>query len=327
MNIVIVKILFQNRKKYILKLTIFFSLCSFIGLSFPVNSEIYMWKDENGKTHFGDKKIEDANQQTVDIKFQESEWKKYVIEINDVDNVLTDQEKDRIQNDVDTVYQFFDKKLYFDIYKTVPVKIRLYGKEEGYLRYLSDEYKTNGKHSRGVYFPSKNEIVTFINVKERWRTFWTIKHESSHAIVDTLTPFLPAWLDEGLAENMEALGLKSNSFILQMHSENHHDANQAYLSGWNFDIETFLSTSSDTFYAQLEQGGSPNQANTGELVRMFLSTNPGRGFIIHLIHVYERGSLLYSSYVADEHYIGGLKVMQDDWSRWVARPVSKDIEL
>ena len=303
------------------------SLCCLLSLSLPTYAEIYSWKDKNGNMHFSDKKIEGIGQKRVNIKVKTSEWGKYVIDINDVDGILTEQEKQRIQEDVNAVYQFFDRKLYFDIHKTVPVNIRLYEKKEDYQRYVLDTNSKASINSRGIYFPKTNEIALYLNPKERWRTFWTIKHETSHAIVDTVTPFVPSWLNEGLAENMEALGVNRNDFFLYPHRENHRNAENAHKRGNNLDVKKFLSLSSTKFYKQLKSEGSSHQTHAGELVRLFLSTKPGLKFVIRLIHIYERGARTYGSHLAKEHYTGGLKVLQNDWNRWVSRPESQKLKL
>jgi len=302
------------------------SLSLLLCLSFSVYGEVYSWKDKNGKMHFGDKKITGIQQQKLDLKVQKSKWKKYSIEVMDVDSVLTEKELERIKSDVNTVYHFFDKKLYFDIYKTVPVKIRLFKDRREYALYLSETYEHKGWHTRGVYFSKTNEIVVVLNEKQRWRTFWTIKHETSHAIVDSLTPFVPAWLNEGLAENMEVIGKNKRNFVLYPHNENQQYAYKAN-QGKTLNVKKFLSLNSSDLYALLKQPLSPIQAYTGELVRMLLSTKPGRSFFIRLIHDYKRGSRIYGSKLASEHYIGGLTVLQNDWNSWINRLKSQQINM
>jgi len=299
-----------------------------LSISAISNAEIYTWQDENGNTHFSDTKVEGRQQKQLDLKVQRSHWKKFQIDINDVDHVLTEQEKQQITEDVNNVYQFFDKHLYFSMYKTVPVKIRLYQTQQAYQRYLAQQYgEHNAKHSRGIYIRASNEIVLFVNPDERWRTFWTIKHETSHAIVDTVTPFVPAWLNEGLAENMEALSVEREKLVLKPHRENHALVARAQQQGQWLDVKDFLTLSSQRYYQQLQSGPSMNQANAGELVRLFLSTRPGKDFVIRLIHIYELGSRQYGAYIVDEHYIGGLTVLQNDWDRWVERQTSQQISL
>lgn len=296
-------------------------------LSLPAYGEIYSWKDAKGITHFGDKVVRGVEQNKVELKVQESKWEKYVIDIIDVDNILTGKERHRIEREVNAVYQFFDRKLYFDIYKTIPIKIRLYEKQESYDRYLSDKASGNRKGSRGIYLPKTNEIVLTLNQKERWRTFWTIKHETTHVIIKSLTPFVPAWFNEGLAENMESLGVKDNNLILHPHSENKRSARKESKAGNNLNVEKLTSLTSRNYYENMEHGQNTYQAYAGELVRMLLSTEPGKSIIHRMIHTYKRGSRMNSSYIIDKHYYGGLAKMQNNWNSWVSRANSNQIKL
>lgn len=302
-------------------------LFSLLIFSFSVNAQIYRWVDESGKVHYSDKKPEGAKQEEVHLKKHDSQWQQYVIEVNDVDNILTAEEKKRIEDDVNDVYRFFDEVLYFDIYKTVPVKIRLYETQNSYIRHLKSKGSTNIFNSRGVYYPASNEIILYLNPEERWRTFWTIKHETSHAIVDTLTPFVPRWLNEGIAENMEALGVSEKSFFLHPHHENFNSINKAYKNGTRFDIAEFLSLPSKDYDRHATSAGRFRQSFVGELVRMLLSSKSGKVFLNRLIHSYERGDRTFSTYLVDKHYLGGMIVMQNNWTRWVNRPGSTKLEL
>lgn len=306
---------------------LFFSMFTVLFLSSITKAEIYSWKDENGKTHFGDQKINHVNQKTIDLKKHHNQWKKFDIEINDVDGVLSPKEKQRIRKDVNTVYRFFDNILYFDIYTTVPVKIRLFADNNGYKKYLADTYNSSNHNSRGIYFPRTNEIVLFINEKVRWRTFWTIKHETSHAIVDVLTPYIPAWLNEGLAENMEAVTLKNDALILYKHKENHRNIARSHNSRRLKPLKDFLRLSSRDWRRQLQDSSPYYQTQAGELARMYLSTPTGINFLIDLIHMFERGERTLTAYLAEKHYIGGLKVMQNNFNAWASREKPSIIHL
>lgn len=313
----------NSRIHFVLSLIVYFILF----FSFCAHSEIYSWKDKDGKIHFGDKVIADVEQKSVDLKLKKSKWKRYSIEVNDVDNILTDNERQRIDIDVNTVYQFYDEKLYLDFYKTVPVKIRLYEKQEGYQRYLSGRGYKNTKGTRGMYFPQSNEIVLYLNKKERWRTFWTIKHETSHAVVDSLTEYTPAWFNEGLAENMESLGYRDGDFFLYPHAENKRSINRARESGHRLNVDNFLAMSSQDYYTSMKSGYSRYQAYAGELVRMLLTDERGQNILRRILHTYKRGSRAYSDQIIEEHYFGGLTALQIHWDDWVIRDSSKKILL
>jgi len=303
----------------------FMSLC-LLALSFAqaTQAEIYSWKDEHGRVHFGDRKLEQVQQETVELDVQQSQFSKFDIEINDVDSVLTEDEVLRIKQDVNAVYQFYDRVLFFDIYKTVPVKIRLYEKAEDFYAYLSSK-GANKRNVRGVYFRSTNEIVLPLNKKEHFRTFWTIKHEVSHAICDTLTPFVPSWFNEGIAENMETLERDESGLFLAWHVENHASLKRGLQREPQHNIKDFLAKRSDTFYKDMQSSSPYNQAHAGELVRLLLSNKVGRNFIVRLIHYYSRGERLLSHLVFEEHYLGGLPVLQNQWNRWRQREQSETI--
>lgn len=296
-------------------------------ISLPSHAEILSWKDKNGRVHFGDKIIKGVKQENVKLNIQKSQWKRFIIEVNDIDNILTAKERQRIETDVNTVYQFFDKKLYFDFYKTVPVKIRLFEKQRSYHNYLSEQGSTNGNNSRGMYFPSTNEIVLYLNQKDRWRTFWTIKHEVSHAIIDSLTPYTPAWLNEGLAENMESLGLREGVFFLYSHNENKRSASRSEKTDSRLKVKRLLSLSNRDYYEGMRNGYNIYQAHSGELIRMLLSKEVGQRIIRRMIHTYKRGSRTYSSHLIDKHYVGGLTILQVNWNAWISRTNSKKILL
>ncbi|MCP4490465.1 MAG: DUF4124 domain-containing protein [Gammaproteobacteria bacterium] len=303
------------------KLLLLFSLST---LSY---GKIYKWVDEKGKVHFGDKSLSNINQEEVTLKAKATKWKKYEIEITDVDNILTKKERQRIARDVNAVYHFFDNKLYFDFYRTVPVKIHLFEKQKSYQHYLLSKGVKNKKGTRGIYIGKSNEIVLPLNQEIRWRTFWTIKHETTHAIIDSATPFVPAWLNEGLAENMESLGFSDGSLIIYPHEENWNSTNKANRTGKRLDVKQLLSTSSTNFYASMKHRNNSYQAYAGELVRMFLSTKPGMSLVRRMIHEYKRGSRLYGANILEEHYLGGLSTLQYDWNTWVTRTKSKRIKL
>lgn len=310
-------------------LIILLLLVNLVFLNIPAYGDIYSWKDKSGVTHFGDKKLGSVKQAKVELKVKSSMWKEYIIDINDIDNVLTDKEILQIRKDVNAVYNFFDNKLHFDIFKTVPVKIRLYEKQENYQRFISSKmaYINYHKKTRGMYFPRTNEIIVLLNKKERWRTFWTIKHETSHAIVDTLTPFIPSWFNEGIAENMEVLKSDGQDLVLLPHSENYLSVMRDYNKGNNIGVEKLLSISSRAFYTKQVCGRSSNHSCVGEFVRMLLSTRHGKSFVTRIIHIYKGGSRIYSSTLVDMHYVGGLFRLKYNWNNWVARSTNEVLKL
>jgi hypothetical protein len=283
----------------------------------PAHAEIYQWTDGNGRVHFGDRKLQDAAQVVLDVKTARSQWQPYAIAIETVDVELSTAERARIAADVNNVYRFFDNVLFFDMYKTVPVKIRIYPDDRSYRAYLATVIKTPMPPTFGVYLSRSNEIAVYIQ-PDRQATFQTIKHEAAHAIVDTITPFTTAWLNEGLAEQMETLTIENDRLVIGRNRENSFflrklSAEPHGLVG----LAELFALASDEWRRHHSASGVRLYSQTGELVYFLLSSAPGRNFIVRLLHRYERGARELSSQLVEQDYTGGIRAMQGAWNHWV----------
>lgn len=291
-----------------------FALCL---LPVFAQAEIYRYTDENGVVHFGDRKVPDRQQETVTVRGSASDWQRFQIDIETRGDVmLSDAERSRITTDVNNVYRFFDDILYFDLYKTVPVNIRVLPDKTAYQRYVAANINGNVPPSRGIFLSRTNQIVVYIR-EDRDGTFRTISHETAHAIVASLTPYVPAWLNEGLAEQMEMLSAKNGHLQLRAHPEN--TAVVQYLQARHLlpEVEDFLAMQSRDWRNHYNDQGYSLQSQTGEFVYFLLSTPTGRSFLVRLIHQYQRGDRTLAAHLVDEHYVGGMRVMQDNWALWL----------
>ena len=88
-----------------------------------------------------------------------------------------------------------------------------------YRNYLVRRNKGLAVASYGLYIPSEHQIVVYVQ-ENRNRTFETIKHEVSHAVVDTIVPYAPLWWNEGRAEQMEMLERDESGLYFERHQEN-----------------------------------------------------------------------------------------------------------
>ncbi|KEQ16202.1 hypothetical protein GZ78_23505 [Endozoicomonas numazuensis] len=300
-------------------------------ISFSSHAKIYSWVDEKGVKHFSSyAKSTDAEE--VQLEAPVSQWKKTEIKIIDEGFDLTESERERIRRDVVAVYEFFDKKLYFDIYKTVPVSIKAFGDKQAYVEYIrnhkgiSRQSKDNSHNTLGIYLPKFNEIVIY-QQKYRERSFSTIKHEVSHAITDTLTPFVPSWLNEGIAENMETIGFEKGGFSIGPHLINYNHMKKHKRESKLLPVKEFLSLTSKEWRKKNIRSGYVMQTQAGELTRMLLSTDTGLNFISRLMHNYKRGDKTIAFYLVDDEYFGGTGMLESKWSLWVNRKQSDSIAL
>ncbi|WP_299580077.1 DUF4124 domain-containing protein [uncultured Microbulbifer sp.] len=300
---------------------LFLSLTSFTAIA-----NIYKWTDKNGQVHFSDQKIDSVQQEVIKPKSHTSYWSRHDISVEAVDTNLSKQELNKIVEDVNLVYEFYDRVLFFDFYKTVPVKVLVLKDKKAYYEHLRERMGKEPSSSYGVYFPQDNQIIVYIQ-KERARTFRTIKHEVSHAITDTVTPYSPSWLNEGLAEQMETLSRSGEQLRITRHMENYRWINPPEYREQLMDIATFLSLPSKNWRHQLRSGKARLQPQTGQFLYFLLSTPTGKSFVIRLIHKFERGDRTLSYYHVDKDYIGGIKSLEINWRNWLSGETEKHINF
>lgn len=279
-------------------------------------AKIYKWVDEGGKIHFSDREDHSVEQEVINVKPGASKWSRFDIRIKAVDVALSDEENQQIVDGVNNVYEFFDRVMSFDMYRTVPVNILILKDRTEYRNYLVRKNRGLAVASYGLYMPSEHQIVVYVQ-KNRSRTFKTIKHEVSHAVVDTIVPYAPAWLHEGLAEQMEMLERDQTGLYFERHEENLRVVAQAREQGRLTGIEQFLKLPSNRWRHSEMSGHGSLRAQSGQFLSFLLSKPTRRNFVVRLMHNFNRGDRTLAYYLVDDNYIGGVNMLGLDWSRWL----------
>lgn len=304
----------------------FFLVVSIVSICSSLHAEIYKWVDENGKVHFGDRKMNGAELKVLNLNQVKSERSQFNIDIKTIDVELTQEEHKHIVDSVNYVYEFFNRALYLDIYKTVPVNIVILKDKNAYVSYLTQNGWGKSAVSYGIYVRKRHQIVTYIR-DEREGTFRTIRHEVSHAIVHTIMPYTPAWLNEGLAEQMETLSRKEAGLYITSHKYNRRVVDRAVKNGTLIDISEFLKLPSAKWRHTISRGERSLQSQAGQFVYYLLSTPPNRSFVTRLMHNFEQGDRTLSYYLVNDNYIGGVKALEVNWSHWAKKQSKSIVEL
>ena len=217
---------------------------------------------------------------------------------------------------MNNVYEFFDRVMSFDMYETVPVNILIFKNSAEYRDYLVRKNRGMSVASYGLYIPSEHQIVVYVQ-KNRSLTFKTIKHEVSHAVVDTIVPYAPAWLNEGLAEQMEMLERDESGLYFERHHENQWVVDQAREQGRLAAIDQLLKLPSNKWRHSDLSGRGSLRAQSGQFVYFLFSKPTSRNFVVRLMHNFNRGDRTISYYLVDDNYIGGVTMLGLDWRRWL----------
>ncbi len=81
-----------------------------------------------------------------------------------------------------------------------PVQIILFQDHGSYLRYVAPKIP-QARHRKAIYY--RNGDVSQIYAYQSRTLLNDLRHEMTHALLHQHLPFLPLWLDEGLAEYLE----------------------------------------------------------------------------------------------------------------------------
>jgi len=290
------------------------------------SAKIYKWVDEYGQAYFSDKKNHDIDQEIVLLKPRKLNQHRFSVQIETRDVTLTGIENESIIDGAKDVYEIFDKVLFFDIHKKVDIDILILKNRDEYKKHLKKNYRGSAISSYGVYFPVENKIIVYMQ-KDREDTFKTIKHEVSHAIVDAIMPYAPAWLNEGLAEQMETLNRKRSGLYLEPHPYNRQRVTEVSRNGKLTNIDEFLKLPSKDWRHSLDDRQKGLQSQAGQFVYFLFSTPPNRNFIVRMIHKFERGDRTLSYHLVNDAYTGGVKSMEATWNSWVNKQSNEAIEF
>lgn len=291
-----------------------------------VQAEIYKWVDDQGRVHYGDRAQSESKAEQVELANETTYWKPYEIEIKWDSVELSREEIERIADDVNNVYRFYDHVIYFDMYKTVPVKIRIFPDSGPYYEYIQKVTKKPPTPSWGVFIFKNNEIVVYMR-DQREKTFNTIKHETSHAILYTMARGTPIWLNEGMAELMEHLVEEEGQLVIYPHKANANVLRKAKQKNKLDDIERFLDLQSKQWRALNHGSDYFFQSMAGEFIFFLFSTNTDRTFVRKLLQNYKRGGNLRSLYLVDDYYLGGRGGLNLKWRNWLLKQNHQAIRL
>lgn len=176
---------------------------------------------------------------------------------------------------------------------------------QNYLSKMAPELKT----TTAFYSAENNQIVVFWNGDQQ-QVYGFIRHEVTHFMINSLYPFLPLWLNEGLAEYFESIdanGLpQANDYWLMTLRE------KKVMS-----LSLFLRLPTQHWRAKDQKR---MYAMAWSLVFYMMSTPSTRALLVAVLQrsaVLNTDSELTHTFI-DRHYAGGVTALNSDWLAWLS---------
>ncbi len=161
-------------------------------------AQIYTWKDDNGKIHFGDSSFQQVATQQVHLK-RRKELEYFNLKISG--NEQSTQFNDRLSTRINKTYLLLSNLIPEEKLEKVTVDLKIFNNFNEYRRYSKQFSKTVGRNSNGFYIMRYNQAVVY--KRNDFHAGQVALHESTHVINAGIFGYIPRWLNEGIAEYTE----------------------------------------------------------------------------------------------------------------------------
>lgn len=198
--------------------------------------------------------------------------------------------------------------------------IRVFTDYDLYKKYLMKKSSEKWWDSpRGRYLEEIREIVVFKGENEK-QALQTIFHEITHDTIHQELPraYIPAWLNEGLAEFFEWGILEQGCLVVFPNEERAPHIRKLTVSSKIMPLYAYLRLSD---FAYVYRGRDENQTMAWSLVYFLMSRPEGQSIVRVLFEALRPSSReSFSSFdIITRSYPGGVAALERDWHAWIAQ--------
>jgi uncharacterized protein DUF4124/uncharacterized protein DUF1570 len=286
-----------------------------LSLSLSAYGDIFQWRDDNGKLHFGDRPPEQVDSEKITPRtspvMQELE-----ITVLRQDFTLPDGLHDSTLEAIRSIYQRYRNDFGLDLHGTAEVNLYLFEHQEDFSQWMVERIGSSNANYAGVFIPSSNEVAVW-----RWGddqdVAQTILHESSHVLLYQLSPASPVWLHEGLAQYFQTLEVQPDG---RLKVSTLPDA-QARIRQWMDEgrlitLRQYLSLD-DAQWRRMAHELDAIPYTVAWATTAFLMSKPvGRSTLRQLLQELEKTDRRPTLRRIGEIYPGGLTRLEYDFFRW-----------
>jgi hypothetical protein len=273
-------------------------------------SNIYQWRDANGRLHFGDTPPEHALSDDLSGHYHTS--LPFEIRIEGLDYAVPPPLRDRLIVAVSRIFDIYQQALSIEHHDAREFRILIYGREQDFRAY-QQQVAPILENAAGFYSSRNNQITTWAMADER-TLLQLIIHECSHAISASGGRYIPTWLNEGLAEYFELMQLHGLSADIPVSPHwlavlRKQDSGQR-----RGHLARVINAAHQDWYAA---NGPDNlsYAVSWSLVWYLMDSADGRTLIRQLLHETQPGNSSLS--IINQHWPGGFAALEAGWQQWL----------
>ncbi|WP_232221972.1 DUF4124 domain-containing protein [Alcanivorax jadensis] len=288
-----------------------------LATSLVAYGDIYQWRDDNGKLHFGDRPPEQSTSEKITPKTSPA-IQELDITVLHQDFTLPDADglHDGTLQAIRSIYRRYRSDFGLDLHGTAEVNLYLFKRQADFRQWMVDRIGTSNPNYAGVFIPASNEVAVW-----RWgndqQVAQTILHESSHVLLYQLSPASPVWLHEGLAQYFQTLEVQPDG---RLKVGTLPDA-QARIQQWIDEgrlitLRQYLSLDDAQWRRMAHQLDAIPYTVAWATTAFLMSKPVGRSTLRKLLQELEKTDRRPTLRRIDQIYPGGLTRLEYDFFRW-----------
>lgn len=307
-------------------------------------AEIYKWVDENGSTHFSEKKPENRESEETSAQLKDrinifeseeipefdfyksperNKSTKVDIKIELVDYQLTPELRNIIQHRVKIIYRAYVQWFGWNPQPSRPIKIKIFGNYIDFEKYQIEKregHVTNRSH----YSPSRKEVV-MLGTEFTDATLSVLFHECSHAIFHMEVAHGPKWINEGLAEVFESSKAQRDKVKVGYDKEWTEIIKHKLREGSLLSFKEYLNISSNGWREESARVERSYYTVAWSMMRFLVSSEQGIAALkndINDIKLRKNPPWWQKDRLVEifaEHYPGGIDKLDADWRNWISK--------
>lgn len=253
-------------------------------------------------------KAKDSNIIT-DSEFKKSKknlLRNEVIMIEDINQVLTKDEKFELEAVIEKIITFHKRHLAISSHLILPTRIFI--SKEKYKEY-QNEISWTAKSNTGFYSVAKKELVIF---KSKYY-LKTIIHEAQHYVLGTEFSRPPAWINEGLSEFFEEGYLKNNQLFVRAQSKKRKLLKKWLKKGKLPDLSTFVNLT----HQEWNKDPKVSYTVSWGLIYFLMNSEDGRSTLSSTIEALKHSKYRDCNSVLDSNYKGGMDALSKDFDLFI----------
>lgn len=285
------------------------------------NAAIHKWVDAQGRVHFDDREpgAPDAlksfgsaptagAESRLDIGVTPHGWD------------LAAENRARMETGIRRIHEVYTGLFHLEMRRHVNIDIHLFPDAGSMTAYVAqqDPSLRLPPGVLGLYVPRLDAIFAWAHDADESTVVATLLHESSHVMLERLSPNAPPWLHEGLAQYFQGLDLDAEDDIV-LRPEPHAAAiiDRMVQQRQLITLRDYFALSPDRWRHLAYSEQNPIPYPVAWSIAYFLMSRPaGRQIVGELLQDLEKTKRGPTEATIQARYPGGYPMMEYDWFKW-----------